>query len=210
MSASTVYEVVGYVASALIVLSLAMSSIIRLRIVNLVGAVIFSIYGVLIGSIPVVLTNTIITGLDIWYLRKELRTREELFIIQTAGDDPFLQALVEVFGDDLDSFVQPDMTLGDADISMVMLRNATAAGVFAGVTDGSTLQVVADYVAPAYRDHKCGAQLYADGGGRFADLGFRVLRVPKPDSRQADYFTAMGFELGAGGEMVLTVGGRRD
>ena len=54
MSADTVYELIGYLGSALIVVSLAMSSIIRLRIVNLAGAVVFSFYGVLIGSIPVI------------------------------------------------------------------------------------------------------------------------------------------------------------
>ena len=77
MSSSTIYELIGYLASILIVISLAMSSVIRLRVVNLVGAVVFSIYGVLIGSLPVLLTNLVITGLDIFYLYRELSTRDE-------------------------------------------------------------------------------------------------------------------------------------
>ena len=87
MSADTVYELIGYLGSALIVVSLAMSSIIRLRIVNLAGAVVFSFYGVLIGSIPVIVTNVIISGLDIWYLRKELTTRPALTVVPVDAAD---------------------------------------------------------------------------------------------------------------------------
>ena len=57
------YEIIGYVGSALIVVSLAMSNIIRLRVVNLVGALVFMTYGVLIGSLPVTATNLIISGI---------------------------------------------------------------------------------------------------------------------------------------------------
>ncbi|NQV06152.1 YgjV family protein, partial [bacterium] len=57
MSAATAYEILGYAASALVVLSLAMRSILRLRIIGLVGSVAFMVYGILIGSYPVAITN---------------------------------------------------------------------------------------------------------------------------------------------------------
>ncbi len=204
MSASTVYELIGYAASALIVISLAMSSIIKLRVINLIGAITFTVYGFLIGSLPVALTNIIITGLDIWYLRKELATREELSVIRTAADDPFLAAFLDVFGTDLEGFVSGDASLDQADVWFVMLRNATAAGVFAGRSDGTSLHVVVDYVAPPYRDHKSGAQLYVDDGARFADAGFDQLVVSTPDPRQVDYLRSMGY-VADGDHMVLTV-----
>lgn len=63
-------ELVGYVASFLVAFSLVMASIIRLRIVNLIGATIFATYGVLIGAIPVVLTNSIIVLINIVHLTR--------------------------------------------------------------------------------------------------------------------------------------------
>lgn len=205
MSATTVYELIGYIASALIVISLAMSSIIKLRVINLVGAITFTVYGFLIGSLPVALTNIIIAGLDIWYLRKELTTREELSVIGTQPGDRFLAAFLDVFGDDLESFVQPEESLRTADVWFVMLRNATAAGVFAGRSDGSDLHVLVDYVAPPYRDHKSGTQLYVGQGRRFRDAGFERLVLAVPDGRQADYLSSMGYVRDANGSMALNV-----
>ncbi len=50
-------ELVGYIASALVVASLAMTSVVRLRMVSLVGSLVFVIYGALLPSIPIILTN---------------------------------------------------------------------------------------------------------------------------------------------------------
>ena len=50
-------ELIGYLASALIVVSLAMRSVVRLRTISLVGSVTFVVYGLLIGSWPVVVSR---------------------------------------------------------------------------------------------------------------------------------------------------------
>ena len=206
MFADTVYELIGYIGSALIVISLAMSSIIRLRIVNLAGAAVFSFYGVLIGSIPVIITNVIISGIDIWYLWRELRTREALTVVRVAGDDPFLSTFIALHADDLSSFVGGGSDLGDGDVHLVMLRDATVAGVFVGKrSDDAVLDVIVDYVAKPYRDLKSGASLYGDHGARFADMGFASVRVSHVDSRQVAYLSEMGF-VDRAGAMVLTVG----
>jgi len=53
-------ELVGYAASALIAISLMMSSILRLRLINLAGAAAFATYGLLIRAYPVaVLTESL-------------------------------------------------------------------------------------------------------------------------------------------------------
>ena len=48
---------IGYVASLIVLVSLLMSSIKKLRWINMVGALIFSIYGFMIGSMPTGLMN---------------------------------------------------------------------------------------------------------------------------------------------------------
>jgi hypothetical protein len=204
MSSSTIYELIGYLASILIVISLAMSSVIRLRVVNLAGAVVFSIYGALIGSLPVLITNLVITGLDVFYLYREVSTRDELGIVAVDRDDEFLAAFIDQHGDDMASF---GFRPGEAsDVQFVMLRNTTLAGVFLGRVRGDgELEVIIDYVAPPFRDLRSGRCLYHDGGARFAALGFRALVVPRPDRRQDDYLEAMGFEPETAG-MVKRVG----
>jgi GNAT superfamily N-acetyltransferase len=168
---------------------------------------VFALYGVLIGSIPVLVTNVVISGLDVWYLRKELTTRENLTVIPVEASDPFLEAFVTAHHDDIVSYATDDTLAGDADIHLVMLRNEVPAGVFIGRSDhDAALDVVVDYVAPAYRDHKSGASLYRVGAARFADVGFSTVRVANVDKRQRWYYEDMGFAHLDDGGMQLTVG----
>ncbi len=53
MDKHTLLELLGYTASLLIAVSLMMTSVLRLRVINLAGAAAFSAYGFLIGAVPV-------------------------------------------------------------------------------------------------------------------------------------------------------------
>ncbi len=62
-------ELVGYLASAIVLISFVMRNIKKLRIVNSVGCIAFVIYGVLLNwSLPIIITNTIIVGINLYYL----------------------------------------------------------------------------------------------------------------------------------------------
>lgn len=63
-------EIVGYTASVLVAISIMMKSIVKLRIVNLIGSLVFGTYGVLIGAIPVAFVNYFISVVNIYYLVK--------------------------------------------------------------------------------------------------------------------------------------------
>lgn len=205
MSSEVAFELIGYLGSALVVISLAMSSIIRLRVLNLAGALVFTLYGFLIDSLPILLTNVIIAILNIYYLQRELRTRDELTVIEVGDDDPFLAAFVEAHSADIGTYASPEALDKGADVHLVMMRNEIPAGIFVGRsgTDGG-LDVIVDYVSPAYRDYKHGERLYEDSARRFADLGYTTIRVDRVDSRQVRYFDKMGFtHAGEGVQLVI-------
>jgi hypothetical protein len=62
-------ELVGYFASAIIVLSfLAFNDLRKIRLGNLVGALIFVVYGILINRIPIVVLNAFIVFIQIYFL----------------------------------------------------------------------------------------------------------------------------------------------
>jgi hypothetical protein len=64
----SVYEIIGYIASILVAVSLMMSSILKLRVINLIGAACFTVYGLLIDAYPVAVVNFIIVLIDLYYL----------------------------------------------------------------------------------------------------------------------------------------------
>lgn len=61
-------EWVGYLASILIAISMFMKNIIKLRFINLIGCILFTIYGFIIKAYPVAIVNTIIAFTNIYYI----------------------------------------------------------------------------------------------------------------------------------------------
>lgn len=61
-------EWIGYAASAFIVISLMMTSIIKLRIINSIGCFLFVIYGMYVKAYPVVISNGLIILINMYNL----------------------------------------------------------------------------------------------------------------------------------------------
>lgn len=61
-------EWVGYAASLFILISLTMTSIIRLRIINSIGCILFVIYGLNVRAYPVAISNALIILINIYNL----------------------------------------------------------------------------------------------------------------------------------------------
>ncbi len=71
----SVLEIVGYVGFIMVALSLSMKEIKWLRIFNLIGAIIFVIYGTIKGGmLPVVVLNAYLTITNLYHLFKLQRS----------------------------------------------------------------------------------------------------------------------------------------
>lgn len=66
-------ELIGYLASAFVLLSFLMKEITTLRYVNIVGCSFFILYGSMIFSLPIVITNVAIVCVNVFYLVKTKR-----------------------------------------------------------------------------------------------------------------------------------------
>lgn len=63
-------EIMGYIASIMVAISLTMKDIVKLRILNFVGCSFFVVYGLMIGAMPVVATNAFIACVNVYFLLK--------------------------------------------------------------------------------------------------------------------------------------------
>lgn len=66
-------EAFGYLGTALVLLSMMMTSLNRLRIFNIMGSVISMIYAALVGTVPVVLLNLGMILINLVQLLREKR-----------------------------------------------------------------------------------------------------------------------------------------
>lgn len=63
-------EMIGYLGSALVVASMLMSSVVKLRIINTIGSGIFAAYALMIHSYPTALMNVFLVGINVYNLVK--------------------------------------------------------------------------------------------------------------------------------------------
>jgi hypothetical protein len=197
-------ELIGYVASALVVASLAMTSVVRLRIVSLVGSLVFVVYGLLLPSIPIILTNAAVALLNIWFLRKEFSPHRDLGAVPIDSDAPFLLDFLRSHEADIRSF-QPGFQLPDAsDFALLLTRDGLPAGAFIGTPEGEVLRLRLDYVMHAYRDSRIGTWLYRSGTKVFTDAGFTTLTTVPASEALRHYLLGVGFTP-RDGELVLAL-----
>jgi uncharacterized protein with PQ loop repeat len=68
-------ELVGYLASLVLMISFLMKNINTLRIINSLGCSLFVVYGFMLAtSWPIIISNTFILGVNIFYLTKHFRS----------------------------------------------------------------------------------------------------------------------------------------
>ncbi len=67
------FEMLGYFASVFVAVSLTMRSLTKLRVINLIGSLLFTAYGLIISAYPVAVVNAFIVLVNIYYLQQSLK-----------------------------------------------------------------------------------------------------------------------------------------
>lgn len=193
-------EWLGYLASLIVLISLLMSSIIKLRWINLVGSSLFSLYGFLLGALPVGLMNLGIAFINIYYLVKiyNYSAKKEYFkILSIERDSEYLKHFLDFYKEGIEKYADPHKLKATTyEVSFYILRNMVPAGVFLGSKhdDENTLKVELDFVIPEYRDFKVGSFVYEDSKDQFLDKGYNRLISYSSNGEHIDYLRKMGFE----------------
>jgi len=189
-------EWLGYLASIIVAVSLLMSSIIKLRWYNLIGSVLFAVYGYMINAIPVALINTVIVFINIYYLYKVYSEKEYFKIIEIHEENTYVSTFFDFYKKEIQKYF-PDFkfTLQGTEISFYILRNMVPAGIFiATVHDKESLFIDLDFVMPEYRDFKIGKFIFEDNEKYFTDKGYRKLFCYVSNKEQSGYLQKMGFK----------------
>ena len=81
-------EIFGYIGTALVIVSMMMKSIVKLRIFNISGAVISAIYAVICRTWPVVVLNVVLTIINSYHLVSDFfKKKSEIKFTQDSGSE---------------------------------------------------------------------------------------------------------------------------
>lgn len=182
----------GYAASAVILISLTMSSIVRLRWINLAGAVMFAAFGYMIGSIPTGTLNAGIAFIDIYYLIRLYRAEDELAIVEAERTSPFLAHFLQRNADEI-ARIFGESTIPENDRVFLYLRNNSVAGLLAGSEVDRTFTIHIDFVTRRYRDLRIGQHFLREERLKSVLPGVSRLQAHAYDRTHEAYLRQVGF-----------------
>jgi len=196
-------EIFGTAASAVVAVSLTMKNIKRLRVFNLVGAAGFTVYGILIGALPVWILNLFIVLIDAWYLYRMGATRSafDTLEVDLASSD-YAKLFLDHYAKDIARF-EPGFSRESAKgcTAEFILRDMVPVSivVWKRATDGR-VEIALDYAAPSWRDFKNAEYWFSSVGRRLSEGKPTVFVARTAVAEHARYLARIGFEPGAVGE----------
>lgn len=187
---------IGYLASMIILLSMMMPSIIKFRWINLIGALLFSTYGFLIGAIPVGVLNGTIVLVDIYYLISIYSKKEVFEILEINAKSEYLARFLKFHGNKIQQYSPGFNYEPNAEsVSFYILRNMSIAGLFLAHRKNKTeLHVDLDYVLPEYKDFKNGKYVYFTLRSKFVEDGFTKVIAEGNNKNYFNYLKKLGFK----------------
>ncbi len=208
MESLNIVECIGYLGSILVAISLTMSSMLKLRWINLIGALFFTFYSIIIHAIPVALVNGFITIIDIYYLIKIYTSHDFFKLMTTDLKNPYLKHFLSYY-DKAIKHNFPDFAIDkcSGDITMLILRNMDIAGIFiAHKNEDQTLSIDLDYAIPKYQDFKTGKFLFEKNQHIFSHQGIKAIKIEKVlTKKQIPYYKHVGFEINDQGKYIKKI-----
>lgn len=187
-------EYIGFIASFTILIALLMSSVKKLRIINLVGAVLMIFYGVLIQKYPVIIMNIGTSLINLYYLRQMFLKKDYFSVIALEKDSEYLQQFLNFHQNTVPKKVKEFQVVQRSTYRYFVLRDMIPAGLFIVTSQGDeNLYIELDYVTPAYRDFKVAKYIYKNIESSMYSEGYRRFVTCTQNEKHIKYLTKMGF-----------------
>jgi len=188
-------DALGWLGSALLIYSLLQARILRLRVLNTVACVILIVFNALVGVWPMVAMNVVLAGINIFFIVRMLRERDDdqaYAVLPVHEDDAYLTHFLGVHRADIDTFFHDFSAGSDTGRSTYLVQHGDeTAGVIVVRDEGDGVaQVELDYVTPRFRDFSPGEFVFRRSG-LFRDRGFT--QVLTPPGMVAPYYERVGF-----------------
>lgn len=195
-------ELIGYLGTAMIAVAMFMTSMVRLRIINSLGSITFSIYALLIHSYPTALLNFILVGINIYQLVRLRRGKRHYDMIQTDIDDGYISFLLSNCERDIQAWFPGFSLRKDAvDTVFLVCCDRNPAGLFLGKKkEQGEIEVLLDYATPVYRDTTVGQFLHE----QLKQQGCKTLVFRGDAPKHIAYMNKMGYQ-NENGRYVLTL-----
>jgi hypothetical protein len=189
--------IIGYSASVLLAISLLVNNDLKFRWLNTWGCIAFIVYGILIQAFPIILTNSILLLINLYYLIKIYRAHEDFELIEFKGEEKLVHKFLSFHQADIQAYF-PGYRKEEAgnNINFVVLRDLVIANMFvAELEEDGTAIVKINYTVPRYRDYKVGKFIFDRENKYLVSKGVRRLIYQQVVNKKHEKFIqVMGFK----------------
>ncbi len=185
-------EIFGYSGTFLVLLSMMMTSVVKLRVFNIIGSVITMTYAFLSKAFPVVFLNAGLIIINVIQLVRLYGTKKLYRQINVKPSDAFLCDFLNQNSEDIKS-VFPTFKNGNfdnADARIICCGNEIV-GVWIANIEKDEGEILLDYVIPERRDTSVATYLFSC----LKDEGITKLTTEKGTDSHCKYLIKMGFKL---------------
>lgn len=194
MEPSFIYELIGYAGSLLVAVSLMMKSLVRLRVINMIGAVFFIVYGLLIGAVPVAFLNGLILCVNLYNLWRMWQQKDYFTLMEIRAESAYLKRFLDFYRKEILEFIPTYLFKPKPDqLVLFVLRNMLPVGVLIVKPEAESAHIFLDFVIPGYRDFRAGKFLFDESAEFFRQKGITKLISDSGNSKHETYLRRMGF-----------------
>ena len=104
MTRETILQLVGYFSTLLVLVSFLMTSVVKLRLVNLVGSGIFVVFALLTKSYPTAIMNIGICAINIYFLIRLMKAKRLTTMLPIELDNAYLKEFLKLYKEDIRTY----------------------------------------------------------------------------------------------------------
>lgn len=183
----------GYLASVLLAIGLLVNNDLKFRWLNTGGNVAFIAYGVVLGAVPIILTNSILLLINLFYLYKIYNRKEHFELLEFESGGIMIDRFL--------SFYQPDIAAHfpdfkrehlEGNLNFVVLRDLVIANIFSARLDSNgAAEVIINYTVTKYRDYKVGRFIFDKEKNHLVSKGVKTLYYKTVVNRRHEKFLSV-------------------
>jgi hypothetical protein len=204
----TIAPYFGYLASLFLIIALLVNNDLKFRWFNTMGNIAFITYAIVIGALPVLLTNCILLCINVYYLWKVYTRKEDFDLLQFQGNEKLAEKFVTFYKADIKNyFPHFDKQSFDGNLNFVVTRDLVIANMFSAVVDSTgDARVNLNYTTPKYRDYKVGTFIFERERDFLQAHGIkRIVYETLPPKKHREFLQVMGFtkaEINGNAQMI--------
>ncbi len=155
-------EIFGYIGTALVIVSMMMTSVVKLRVINMCGGLISLIYSIFVNAWPVVVLNACLICINFVQTVRQLTKREAVTLLRVRAKDSSVKYLFDIWQEDALKYYS-DLNLQEMNEEEIHILyvGERAVGFIIGTQNGDLFHLNTSYLIPSCRTNAMTERIFA-------------------------------------------------